>query len=324
MFSNNMCTVGVSRTRSQAIRGSQSAPTARVLDVVELLANAEPLRFSDVVRRLDLTQATAHAILTTLCTRGWVSRDPVDKTFALGPVLAAVAARTDASRPLAHRARAVARQLRQDTRYATSVVERVDDSLLITAFAGVQGDQLAAAPGDRIRYAAPFGMAFAAWDSVEEQRAWMRRSPAFNNTLQQRLDKILHQTRARGYEVDRTTPALTRAAQFIGTLPDDGLPDRVQAITDQLLVEFTTLGFLADEGGLVSEPVATIAAPMFDHGGHVALIIAVHPLQPLGDDDVDAIGAQLTHAIAATTSTDAFPKAAESASSPHHHNTTEV
>ncbi|HXO78642.1 MAG TPA: helix-turn-helix domain-containing protein, partial [Mycobacterium sp.] len=44
-----------------------------MLDVIELLAAAteERLRFSDVVRELGLTQATAHAILTTLSDRGW-------------------------------------------------------------------------------------------------------------------------------------------------------------------------------------------------------------------------------------------------------------
>ena len=57
------------------MRGSTSAPTARVLDIVELLARPgnERLRFSDVVRELELTQATAHAILKTLSDRGWVS-----------------------------------------------------------------------------------------------------------------------------------------------------------------------------------------------------------------------------------------------------------
>ncbi|MBZ4561135.1 helix-turn-helix domain-containing protein, partial [Mycobacterium avium] len=49
-----------------------------MLDVVELLARSPSarLRFSDVVRELGLTQATAHAILKTLCDRGWASRDP--------------------------------------------------------------------------------------------------------------------------------------------------------------------------------------------------------------------------------------------------------
>ena len=93
-----------------------------------------PLRFSDVVRELDLTQATAHAILKTLCDRGWASRDPIAKTFTLGPALAVVAARTDTARPLAHAARDAALRLSREVGYAGSVVERFGDSLVVTAF----------------------------------------------------------------------------------------------------------------------------------------------------------------------------------------------
>ncbi|HEY0226704.1 MAG TPA: helix-turn-helix domain-containing protein, partial [Mycobacterium sp.] len=113
-------TVETPRQGSQAIRGSTSAPTARVLDVVELLARSANarLRFSDIVRELDLTQATVHAILKTLCDRGWASRDPVTKTFALGPALAVVGARMDTARPLAHAARSAALRLSRDVGYA--------------------------------------------------------------------------------------------------------------------------------------------------------------------------------------------------------------
>src|SRR5580692_11095409 len=119
-------TVEIPLQRSQAIRGSTSAPTARVLDVVELLARSgnARLRFSDVVRELDLNQATAHAILKTLCDRGWASRDPVAKTFTLGPALAVVAARTDGLRPLAHAARGAAVRVSNEVGHAGSVVER--------------------------------------------------------------------------------------------------------------------------------------------------------------------------------------------------------
>src|SRR5271169_3472750 len=183
------------RLRSAA-KGSQaipsSPPTTRVLDVIELLAaNAEDrLRFSDVARELGLTQATAHAILTTLCDRGWASRDPVDKTFSLGPALAAVAARVDTARPLAHTARAAALQLAGEFGYAASVVERFGDSLVITAFEDA-GQHTGGTPGDRIRYAPPFGVAFAAWDTADEQRAWIRRSAATNSALARRLEEVL-------------------------------------------------------------------------------------------------------------------------------------
>jgi DNA-binding IclR family transcriptional regulator len=255
----------------------------------------ERLRFSDVVRKLGLTQATAHAILTTLCDRGWASRDPVDKTFSLGPALAAVAGRIDTARPLAHTARAAALQLAEEFGYAASVVERFGDSLVITAFEDA-GQQSGGAPGDRIRYAPPFGVAFAAWDTDDEQRAWIQRGAATNSALAHRLNEVLAHTRRRGFDVDCTTPALTRAAHVVGTLPSDGLPAHVREITDQLLAEFTTIGFLADDSApRRAQPVATIAAPVFDHHGRVSMIVAVHPLQDLTRKRIDSIGRRMVH-----------------------------
>lgn len=277
------------------MRGAGSAPTGRVLDVIELLASAGEarLRFSDVVSALDLTQATAHAILKTLCDRGWLIRDPVDKTFALGPGLAVVAARTEAVRPLAHAARVAAQELSQQLGYAASVVERAAEELVITAFEGA-GPRPAGTPGDRIRYAPPFGVAFAAWDSPLEQRAWIGRAPT---AIAGRLEQVLAQTRERGFDVDWTTPELTRAAQMVGSLPSDGLPEHVRGITDQLLAEFTTIG-LAPAGAATgkSQPVATIAAPVFDAHGRVALILSVHPLRPMTARQVDAAGQRVRRA----------------------------
>jgi len=272
-----------------------------VLDVVELLAGSatDRLRFSDVVRELGLTQATAHAILTTLCDRGWASRDPVDKTFSLGPALAVVAARVDTARPLAHTARTAALQLADEFGYPTSVIERVGDSLVITAFEDA-GGQSRGAPGDRIRYAPPFGVAFAAWDTDEQQRAWIQRSAASNPEFARRLQEVLARTRERGFDVDCTTPALTQAAQVVGTLPSDGLPDHVREITERLLVEFTTIGFLTDDDtARQAHPVATIAAPVFDHRGWVPMIVAVHPLQALTRKRIDAIGRRTARVTAA-------------------------
>ncbi|ART67445.1 transcriptional regulator [Mycobacterium dioxanotrophicus] len=271
-----------------------SAPTARVLDVVELLARPgnERLRFSDIVRALDLTQATAHAILTTLCDRGWLIRDPADKAFALGPGLAVVAARTDAVRPLAHAARIAAHELSRQLGYAASVVERVDDELVITAFHG--GEHPAGVPGDRIRYAPPFGVAFAAWDTTDGRRAWVERAPG---AIGERLEQVLAQTRDRGFDVDWTTPDLTRAAQVMGTLPSEGLPDHVRGITDQLLAEFITMGLQpTDDTANTPRPVATIAAPVFDARHRVALILGVHPLRPLTVRQVGSAGRQVKRA----------------------------
>ncbi|ORV81478.1 transcriptional regulator [Mycobacterium interjectum] len=273
-----------------------------MLDIVELLARSAHarLRFSDIVRELDLTQATAHAILKTLCDRGWASRDPVAKTFTLGPALAVVAARTDTARPLAHAARSAALRLAREVGYAGSVVERFGDSLVVTAFEGDPATQPAGIPGDRIPYAPPFGVALAAWDTEEEQRAWVRRGAGDNTDRIRRLERVLEHTRQRGYDVDWTTPALAQAVQVVGTLDSHEMPTPVRHILDQLLVEFSTIGFLSDDNpGRRKQPVVTIAAPVFDHHGRAALMLAVHPLCPLSARQIRVIGDKLTGETAA-------------------------
>ena len=127
------------------------------------------------------------------------------------------------------------------------------------------------------------------------------RAIATNAKLARRLKEVLARTRERGFDVDCTTPALTQAAQVVGTLPSDGLPDHVREITDQLLVEFTTIGFLSDDDtARRAHPEATIAAPVFEQHGGVAMIVAVHPLQDLTRKRIDSVGrrvAAMTTAI---------------------------
>ena len=265
------------------------------------------------MRELDLTQATAHAILKTLCDRGWASRDPVAKTFTLGPALAVVAARTDTARPLAHQARAAALRLSSEVGYAGSVVERFGDSLVITAFEGEPVTAPSGIPGDRIPYAPPFGVAFAAWDTDEGQRAWIRRGAGSNADRAHRLEYVLAHTRQRGFDVDWTTPALAQAAQLVGTLDSDEMPTPVRHIMDQLLAEFTTIGFLSDDNpGRRKQPVVTIAAPVFDRRQQVALIVAVHPLCTLSAKQIRTIGNRLTEETAAITKSQHHPDAPNS------------
>jgi DNA-binding IclR family transcriptional regulator len=290
---------------TRSIPKAASAPTARALDVIELLARAGEtrLRYSDIVRELGLTQATAHAILTTLCERGWADRDPIDKSFALGPALAVVAASVDTARPLTSAARSAALAVHRDVGYPASVVERIGDTLVITAIEGSDSPHAAGIPGDRIPYAPPFGVAFAAWDTPDEQRAWIGRAAATDHAVERRLHRILARTRERGFDIDWTTPVLAQHAHVVNTLRGDGLPSHVRQILEQLLAEFATIGFLSDDDpAREDQPIFTIAAPVFDHRQRVALIVSVHPLCALTTTQIEAIGARL---IRATTAIDA-------------------
>ncbi len=264
------------------MRGSGSAPTERVLDIVELLSRAggNGIRFSDVVRELDLSQGTAHSILKTLTARGWVTRDPVTKAFTLGPALAHVASGLDVDRPMAQLARASVRRLADATDMPASVLERAGEDLVITAFEHPADLTAVVAPMQRIPYAPPFGIAFAAWDTADEQEAWIRRG-AVDAGLQRRLRTVLTRTRERGYDIDWMAPALSQAAQAIGTLSGDTIPRKLRSVIDQLRVEFASADPLPDDSTRGAHPVATISAPVLDADSRIALVLAVHPLRTM-------------------------------------------
>jgi DNA-binding IclR family transcriptional regulator len=152
-----------------------------------------------------------------------------------------------------------------------------------------------------------FGVAFAAWDVDDERRAWIRRGAGDDTDRTRRLERILEHTRERGYDVDWTTPALAQAVHLVGTLDSNEMPTPVRHILEQLRAEFTTIGFLSDDNpGRRKQPVVTIAAPAFNHRGHVALMVAVHPLCPLSARQVRAIGSRLVEEAAAITTSARF------------------
>ena len=281
------------------MRGSGSAPTERVLDIVELLSRPArgEVRFSDVVRELNLSQGTAHAILKTLADRGWITRDPVTKAFALGPALTLVASSLDIGRPLAQLARTSVRRLVGATDMAASVLERAGDDLLITAMEHPAELSAVVAANERIPYAPPFGIAFAAWDSADEQEAWMRRGAADDADLHQRLHAVLTRTRKRGYDVDWMTPALSQAAQAIGTLSGDAIPHNLRSVIDQLRVEFASSDPLPDDSTRGAHPVATISAPVLDADNRIALVLAIHPLRAMTIREIRAVAKPLLREV---------------------------
>lgn len=280
------------------MRGSSSAPTERVIDIVELLSQPRNrrMRFSDIAEELGQTQGTAHAILKTLSDRGWVTRDPVGRTFELGPMVSLIAANLSAARPLAHVAREAAQRLSRTLDMPVSVVEVAGDEMLITAFESPARNPLREAVTDRIPYLPPFGVAFAAWDTSDAQQNWIARGSAGDKELERRLGDVLARTRERGYDVDWMTPALAQIAHALGGISMDTLPAGLRPIVDQLRVE---LAFsIADEQPAADgRSVATISAPALDDTGHTRLILGVHPMLPMTTHDIDRVAQQLLREI---------------------------
>ena len=115
-----------------------------------------------------------------------------------------------------------------------------------------------------------------------------------------RLEQILARIRERGFDVDWTTPALVQAAHLVDLLDDDGIPPHVRRITDTLIADFTSVGYLSDDDPeRAARPVFSITAPIINTGGAVAMVIGIHPLRSMDSAEVTEAGRHVMRAAAA-------------------------
>ncbi|MGX9673725.1 IclR family transcriptional regulator [Mycobacterium sp. HM-7] len=271
--------------------------------MVELLAARVDTvsRLSDVVRELGLNQATAYAILSELTACGWVTRDPVDKSYALGSAVAGLGEAARRVRPLNEALRAAAVQLSHSLRYAVSVSERVDQTLVITAVVGKQDPTWSVTVGDRLPFAAPFGPAYAAWDPEPQREQWIERSGVKTPTLVRHLRDYLAEIRDRGYSVERMSEAAARVIGVMSEMHADQLSDSMRGHVSAMLTEVTTSAASKRSTGPASL-VGAIGAPVFRPGGPVVASLCVHPFEDLGIRAIQRIGRSLTGVIATVTS----------------------
>ncbi|MGB3623639.1 helix-turn-helix domain-containing protein [Ketobacter sp. MCCC 1A13808] len=272
------------------MRGATSGPTSRTLDVLELLARSPStgIRYVDIVRQLGLNQGTAHTILKTLVDRGWVIRDPGDKTFTLGPAIAAIGAQFDQTRPLLHAARIAAKRLSEELGFSASVVELVNEELVVSAVYPGEYGEAVPQPGTKVPYVPPYGAIFAGFAPEPERVAWLNRATSQSQEVQDALERTLALTQERGYDVDWTTPAVAKITAMADSLAD--LHPSLLSAMDQVLMELTALSF--DEID-TDRSVTSIIAPVLDQPGYARLGIAIHPLRPLPIQKIQACGRRL-------------------------------
>ncbi|WP_082965203.1 helix-turn-helix domain-containing protein [Mycobacterium sp. ACS1612] len=282
-----------------------SPPTRRVVEIVELLVARAgvPTRLSDIVKALDLNQATAYTIMKELVDAGWVTRDPASKAFSIGTTLAGLARQIDQSPSVAHAAQLAAQAAVAETGYAASVSERAGNQLVITAFIAAPGahdEKWHAAVGDRLPFAAPFGPAYAAWESDDERLAWIRRSGVNNRAFHRRLDQFLTDTAHRGYSVERMSPEMVAAIPVMSRLQAEALSDSMRGHLDHILLEMTgTSSDPAEAAG--RHYVGAMSVPIFNDVGRVTHSITLHPFTDLSARKIEQIGRRLRRAAESIT-----------------------
>jgi DNA-binding IclR family transcriptional regulator len=276
-----------------------SPGVARVVSVLDFLADHpdEAYSLSELCRQVDVNKATAHALLAELTDAGYLVRDPVDKTYALGPRLLAVGVSAGRNeRTTLNRARPHMRRLATelDVRCVASTL-RGDEIVALEVAGRDRPFRTSIQPGHRVPCAPPIGTVFVAWAPERTVERWLARAG----------DDLTDESRA--LYLDAVAAVRRRGCSL-------SLDGRARAHLEQAIVESRSLHDavhnLGQEAYLVVDDLdpgaayalSHVAAPVFGPDGQVVLGFTVYDLPgPLSADEVEALTARVRAAAAAVT-----------------------
>jgi DNA-binding IclR family transcriptional regulator len=297
--------------RHTAVVARPSPQTDRVVALVDLLTRHpdEPWTLATLTRRLGVNKSTTHAILASLHGSGWLLRDPVRKTYRLGPALVEVGRAADSGTPALDFARPVATGLAGELELHCAVLVVSDDTLTVAYQASVfpaVAPALGAGLGSALRAGsafplrAPFGAAAVAWGDPRAVTAWLGPLPP---ERREHHRAALAAIRRRGYAVELAATPADRVRELLDELRGDGAPAGDGPPTRELLERLA--GDLAQgEEYLATElddrtdlRVTAINAPVHDHTGQVVLVLSLNGFAaPLSAATVEGVGVRLVAA----------------------------
>jgi DNA-binding IclR family transcriptional regulator len=285
---------------------ARAAPAAsRAASILSFLT-AHPSRgftISELVEHLRINIASAHATLAVLSDAGFVVRDPMHRTYILGPALAATGFAALDQHP------AIQAAIEQ----AEVLAEELDAEVGLTAVAGRdviflarRGPEPLASPigypGDRSPLLAPIGAVFMAWANDEAIRTWLDRA-SVDGQHAALYRRILAEIRARGFSVPMPAFGAPAIEDAITRLRDEpSARDAELQLTEALQKTDEMLVLLDQSPGSDEVVFKTVAAPIFDPIGRVLLSLSITgPDHPVRVDHVRKLGHRLAQSAAIAT-----------------------
>jgi DNA-binding IclR family transcriptional regulator len=258
---------------------------------------------SELVHHLGMNIASAHATLAVLQEAGFVLRDPVHRTYILGPALAATGYAALGQHPAVEAAVEQAETLADELQSEVGVTAIAGRDVIFLARRGPA--PLAAAigyPGDRSPLLAPIGAVFMAWAEEPEVSAWLERA-GFTGPAAEHLRRVLAEIRGRGFSVPLQTisaPEVMQAMERVRSEPTD--EDAEHQLTGSLQHNQEMLLLFEGLASDAAVSFKTVAAPIFDEIGRVLLSISVTgPDRPVPLNEVMRLGRRLAQAAAIAT-----------------------
>lgn len=285
---------------------ARPAPASTRAAAIISFLTAHPLRgftISELVRHLGMNIASAHATLAVLSDCGFVLRDPVHRTYVLGPALAATGFAALERHPAINAAIDQAEELAAELETEVGVTAVAGRDVVLLAQRGPEPPASGIGyPGDRSPLLAPMGATFVAWAGEEAVTAWLERA-AVEPPVEALYRRVLDQVRDHGFSVAApsiASPAVMRAMSRVRADPaDDGAEHDLTDVlreNDEMLLLFDGL---SDADHI---RFRAIAAPVFDPTGRALLALSITGTgEPVRVDRVLALGRRLARAAAIAT-----------------------
>ncbi|BCO38362.1 transcriptional regulator [Mycobacterium heckeshornense] len=275
-----------------------SPQTERVVTLFEQLAEdgSRGMTLAEVSRHLSVHKASCHSMLSELLRAGWLLRDPVRKTYHLGPALIRLGREAASRYPALVLARSAMAELSATTGAHCIAFSVSDDcSTVVDQVRSPHGGGHPMPVGTQFPHRPPYGAPIVAWASPEARERWLASLP---EDVRDRYREALAAAKRRGYAVGlhilpdlrlRELAQIVRSAEVRSTR----LSQLAQALTDELIhtEEWFPISLDPDR----TYEVSHIDSPILEHGARIALMLSLVPrAKPMSAAAVIGLGEQLS------------------------------
>lgn len=276
-----------------------SPQTERVVNLFEQLAGGGGgMTLAEVSRHLSVHKASCHSMLSELLRAGWLLRDPVAKTYHLGPTLVRLGREAAGRYPALVLARSAMAELAAATGahcVAFSVSE--DHSTVVDQVRSPRGGGDPMPAGTQFPHRPPYGASTVAWAGPEARERWLAALP---EDVRDRYRRAITAAKQRGYAVGlhilpdlrlRELAQIVRSAEVRSTR----LSRLAQELTDELIHQEDWFPISLDPDRTYE--VSHIDSPILEPGPRVALMLSLVPsAEPMSGAAVTRLGSQLAAA----------------------------
>lgn len=282
--------------RANGVVARRSAPTARVVRVLDFLVEHRGSRFglSELARELDLAKPTCLGILTELTAAGYLVRDPRTRTYGLGPALIGAGRAAQENFAVAALARAELEPLSARYRTTCTASAVVGDEIVVLEGTGPGLVKV----GATYPFAPPVGLMYVLWDADHAFDAWLA-TPATVPLRQdeQRLRQVVRECRERGYLVESVSAAGRRLYSLLAGMAGRELPAELRELVGELVTSLGERVYLgADLRPRKEHPVSLLAAPTYDERGRQSMVLTMYVGRSVTGAEIDRRGTALVAA----------------------------